>query len=327
VILDHYRQLDRYIGQMLDVIDKDTSVMVVSDHGAGPLYAEISINKWLQELELLVLKERPDWQDRYRQALRKVGVTRAGVIARIGWPLANRLKRILPEWTEKLLPWPHAQLIEQVDWSKTKAYSFGSIGQIHINLRGREPQGIVEPGTEYETLVDDIVKRLDELVNPRTGRQIKVDVFRREALYHGPYADQGPDLNLILDNMSCITHITLDAVRKDIIGPPADYETGTHRLNGMFTLWGPAIRRGEILQSASIIDVAPTALYLMGEGVPQDVDGRVLTGAFQPEFLAVHPVQGVEATSETTSVPDTPSWTPEEEEKLLQHLKDLGYLG
>ena len=327
VILDHYRQLDRCIGSMLETIDDQTWVMVVSDHGAGPLYAEASINKWLLDEGLLTLKKQGDWQDRYRQMMRRLGMTRSGIIARLGWPLANRLKRLLPDWAEQLFPWPHAQLIEQVDWTKTKAYSFGSIGQIHINLRGREPQGIVAPGAEYEAVVSDIIERLERLTDPRTGRRVKVEVWRRESLYHGPYAEQGPDLNIILDDMSCITHITLDAVREDVIGPPADYETGTHRLYGMLILWGPGVRPGVTLDPLNMVDVAPMAMYVMGEAVPQDMDGRVLTTAFDPQYLASHPVQGNESAFGEMIPEESPGWTLEEEEKMFQHLKSLGYLG
>lgn len=326
VILDHYRQIDRYIGQMLDLIDANTSIMVVSDHGAGPLYAEASINRWLLNEGLLTLKTDLSWKDHYRQILRNLGITRAGLIKGLGRSLTNRLKQLLPNWTETLVPWPHAQLIEQVDWSKTKAYSFGSIGQIHINLKGREPQGIVAPGSEYETLIDDIVDRLEELSDPCTGHSIKVDTFRREELYQGPFAKKGPDLNLILDDMGCITHITLDAVGEKVIGPPADYESGTHRLHGMLIMWGPAIREGIDLEPADMVDVAPTAMYLMDEPVPDDVDGRLLTEALKPELIAKRDLQNTRV-PEISGESSATGWTIEEEEKISQHLRDLGYLG
>jgi len=325
-ILNHYRQLDGYIGDMLDIIGKDRSVMIVSDHGAGPLLGEISVNKWLLDIGLLSLKMRSDLRDRYLQILRKIGVTRSGVIRWLGWPLANWLRGLIPGWTETMLPWPHAQLIEQVDWSKTRAYSFGSIGQIHINLRNREPEGIVEPGADYEAVVDYIIDQLDGL-RDRNGKKIQVDVFRREDLYHGPFADEGPDLNLIFDDMEYITHITLDAVRDQLIGPPGDDESGTHRLNGTFILWGPGIRKGRLLGPAQIVDVAPTAMYLLGEPVPKTMDGRVLIDAFEHEFLAEHPPSDGESIPGESPESDLPAWSPEEEEQIREHLRSLGYLG
>ncbi len=326
-ILNHYRQLDGYIGEMLEILGDNGFAMVVSDHGQGPLYGEISINNWLLEVGLLELKHQLSWKDRYLQIMRKTGITRSGVIERLGWPLVNRLRSLMPDWTETVLPWPHAQLIEQVNWSKTKAYSFGSIGQIHINLRGREPRGIVEPGAEYEALVRDITNQLDELTDPRSGEKIDVKAFRREDLYHGPFAERGPDLNLIFDDMSYITHITLDALRDSVVGPPADHESGTHRLHGMFVLWGPGVREGKSLPLADIVDVAPTAMHLMGESVPQDMDGHVMTDAFQSEFLVEHPLTKTDSPSR--GLPDSagPGWSAEEEEQIKEHLRSLGYLG
>jgi predicted AlkP superfamily phosphohydrolase/phosphomutase len=324
-ILKHYQQIDAYLGRMLAAIDEQTSVMIVSDHGAGPVYAEISINKWLLDHGFLALKRGTDWKNFYRATLRKLGLTRAGIISRLGWPLVRRLKQLLPAKAEFLIPWPHAQLIEQVDWSRTRAYSYGSIGQIHINLKGREPQGIVSPGEEYETLIAAIRDRLTQLVDPRTGRRVKVEIFRREDLYTGPFANQGPDLNLIFDDMSCITHITLDAVRERVIGPPVEHESGTHRLDGMLVLWGAAIQSGKRLDLTHITDVAPTALYLMNEAVPGDMDGQVLTAALRPGYIAAHPIET--AAAATQSAGTETNWTPEEEAKIHQHLKDLGYLG
>lgn len=328
VILDHHRQLDRYIGNMIAEIDSGTSVLVLSDHGGGPLYAEISINRWLLDQGLLALKQAHGFGDWYRTTFRRLGITRSGIISHLGWPLVNRFKRLLPGWAEQLVPWPHAGLIDQVDWSRTKAYSYGSIGQIHINLKGREPHGIVEPGAEYEELVNHIVDQLEHLVDERTGRKVKVQVCRREEIYHGPFAELGPDLNIIFDDMSCVTHITLDAVRDQMFGPPADHETGFHRLNGMFILWGPHILQGVVSPAADIIDIAPTLLYMLGEAVPQDMDGRVLTEVFNPDRLTVLPIQR-DAIEDSASLhqPEVPGWSQEDEAKLLQHLRDLGYLG
>jgi predicted AlkP superfamily phosphohydrolase/phosphomutase len=327
VILDHYRQLDRIIGLMVEAIDEETSVLVVSDHGSGPLYAEISLNKWLLDLGLLQFKAHTSLRDRYHDTMRQLGLTRSGIIARLGWPFVHRIKRALPDWFEQLIPWPHAQLIEQVDWSRTTAYSFGSIGQIYVNLRGREPEGIVEPGEEYEGLIETIISELGRLVDPRTGRKVKTDVYRREDLYQGPFAELGPDLNVIFDDLTCTTHITLDAVRDELVGPPADWETGFHSLNGMYIAWGPHIREGVIGETAQMVDIAPTMFYLMGELVPHDVDGRVLTELLETDFVDAHPVREDTVVIGETEVSRHPDWTPEEEEKILNHLKDLGYIG
>lgn len=325
VIRDHYRQLDQVIGQMLAHIDANTHVMIVSDHGSGALTEEISINKWLMEQGLLKLKTHTSFRTGFRDVLRKLGVTRSGLIARLGWSAVSRIKRLLPGWAEQLIPWPYAQLIEKVDWSRTQAYSYGSVGQIYVNLKGREPQGIVEPGPAYETLLDQIVTGLRSLTLPRTGQPLQVEAFRGDALYHGPYAALGPDLNLVFNDMSCTTHVTVEAIRSELFSIPADNETGFHRRNGMVMLWGPHARQGFRNDASRIIDVAPTVLHLMGEAIPENIDGQVRAELLDEDFVNEHPVERV-AAAESEGGSSHSDWTPEDREKITRHLRDLGYL-
>lgn len=323
-ILDHYRQLDRYIGKMLEVIDEDTTVMIVSDHGSGALYFEISLNRWLADIGLLTLKSAQGAYTWYQRAARSLGLTRASLIERLGWPMVHRLKRMLPRGIEQLVPWSHPQLSELVDWSKTKAYSFGSIGQIYVNLKGREPQGIVEP-EEKQELLDQIISRLHELKDPRSERSLEVEIFHKDELYHGPYAKWGADLNVIFDDLSCITHITLDAVRAELMTDSADYETGFHRRNGMWVLWGPHIRAGVDDLFAQIVDVAPMIYYLLGEPIPDDVDGELHLDLLKPEFVDHQPIIRRKIDHHEGEV-DAPDWTDEDEEQISDYLRKLGYL-
>jgi predicted AlkP superfamily phosphohydrolase/phosphomutase len=323
-ILDHYRQLDSYIGKMMAVIDENTTVMVVSDHGSGALYSEISLNRWLADTGFLTLKSDEDAHTWYQQAARKLGITRARLIERLGWPMVHRLKRLLPYWLEQLVPWSHPQLFELVDWSKTQAYSFGSIGQIYVNLQGREPGGIVEPDRK-QAVIEEIVDHLDTLQDPRTGRKIEVEIFYKEGLYNGPYTEQGPDLNLIFDDLSCITHITLDAVRADLITESADYETGFHRRNGMWLLWGKHIRPGIDDLSADIVDVAPLVYYLLDEPLPDDLDGVVHLEVLEPDFVDERPIR-TKRFGDCSLEGKGPDWTDKDEEKITDYLRKLGYL-
>ena len=61
---------------------------------------------------------------------------------------------------------------DDIDWSRTQAYSLGNVGQVCLNVAGREPQGCVQPGDEYEQLRDEIIARLYELRDPETGEQV-----------------------------------------------------------------------------------------------------------------------------------------------------------
>ena len=84
-------------------------------------------------------------------------------------------------------------LFVNVDWSRTRAYAFG-MGGVYVNLRGREREGIVEPGAEYDRLLDDLERDLLAMVDDRTGANPISLVYQTAERFTGPYVDQGPDI-------------------------------------------------------------------------------------------------------------------------------------
>src|SRR5690606_35099777 len=98
--------------------------------------------------------------------------------------------------------------------------------------------------------------------------------------------------------------------------------TGDHRFNGVLMMQGRGIVAGD-LGEVSLMDVAPTALHLLGQPIPADMDGKVLQQALSPELQNVVIRQ---AESAENSGPET-AYSDDEEREILQHLQDLGYLG
>ena len=321
VILRYHRLLDRYLGDFLEAAGEDTVVLVMSDHGSGPLYKEVYLNVWLQQEGFQVLKQRADLIAGTRSLLRRAGLTRENLTRLLGWHNVNRIKEWLPGRLHALIPHATPEIVDVVDWSRTRAYSFGYIGQIYINLQGREPQGIVAPGAEYEAVVDEIVARLWELEDPETGERVVDAVFRKEELYHGPHADEGPDINVIVKDMSYISHLGLEFTGDAVFGPAVNYETGTHRLYGMLIAWGPGVRRAHTVEGAEIIDLAPTILHLLDVPVPEDMDGRVLTELFEGE-----PPPAPRVPRERPTGAPAAEMSAEEEAEVLERLRQLGYL-
>ena len=84
-------------------------------------------------------------------------------------------------------------LFVNVDWSRTRAYAFGLSG-LYVNLRGRERDGLVEPGPEHARLLDTLEQDLLAMVDPRTGANPVSLVYRTADRFRGPYLDRGPDL-------------------------------------------------------------------------------------------------------------------------------------
>jgi hypothetical protein len=104
-----------------------------------------------------------------------------------------------------------------------------------------------------------------------------------------------------------------------------DANSGAHRTNGVFVLWGSHVRRGLELQDVSIRDIAPTTLHLLGLPVPDDMDGQVVTQALDQEFLTSHPVVVTTALGEPEE--EREGFASEDDEALIrQRLAGLGYL-
>ena len=103
-----------------------------------------------------------------------------------------------------------------------------------------------------------------------------------------------------------------------------DPRTGTHFLNGIMILRGNHITDAGEIPSASIEDLTPTILHLLGEAVPQQMDGQVLTNALTEIFLTNHPVRY----HQTDEVEAGTVWDFEEQDaaEIEERLRGLGYL-
>jgi predicted AlkP superfamily phosphohydrolase/phosphomutase len=149
----------------------------------------------------------------------------------------------------------------------SKAYSMDP-GRIFVNLRGREPQGKVNPGQEYEALRTELVEALGRLDDPESGEPMIEAIYRREEIYSGPCYDQAPDLVA----MPRRGYDLKGSIKKDILTDKGVIN-GAHTYDdAMIYIQGHEISRG----GAAIVDVMPTILHLMDVPIPDDVDGSVL---------------------------------------------------
>jgi predicted AlkP superfamily phosphohydrolase/phosphomutase len=335
-----YERLDAVTEQIIAKLPVDTTVLVVSDHGGGPVVDRtLFLNRYLHQLGLLHYRKKASSGRSAKLGLRKVRATLLrGGFSLLRKSLSSRQKAVLAELFPVLRK--RAELaytsFQDIDWSRTKAYCsevLASPPSIWINLKGVKPAGIVEPA-EYKALTDFIIEKLGELKDPRTGKPIIARVYRRNEIFHGPFSEEGADL--ILDWWSEDSLFsTQPSFRKDKRKPPVmirehrpseDSEWGgTHRLNGILIGRGPALKAGSEIENARLIDLAPTLLYLLGLPVPEDMDGKVLTNAFRSDFLTAHPLQAGNASG--VSETDRPSgYTDEESAKVEERLRALGYV-
>lgn len=317
-IRDAYARVDGYVGQMVEIAEREGgAVIVMSDHGFGPLHWYANLNLLLLDHGLMHLK-RDLWTRLKAFAFRR-GLSPAGVyrlLERFG--LSNLAARV-PKSTRNAVIGKFLSF-DSVDWTRTQAYSMGHVGQIYLNLKGREPHGIVDPGPEAEAVLERVEQALATLRHPDTGAPLLERTIRGKAVAHGPYADQAADLHVVLDGYRCIA-FPLFATEGKIITRQIRGDSGCHRLHGIFIAAGPGLRAGAALEDPHITDLAPTILHLLGQPVPSDMDGRPLLELFkEPGEVATRQVAA------QVVAPDQ-DLTPEETAEIEDRLRQLGYLG
>jgi predicted AlkP superfamily phosphohydrolase/phosphomutase len=324
IVRDYFRQVDADIARLLEHADEDTLVIVLSDHGMGRANQFIVLNNWLLETGLLRLKRNP-WT-RLKELMFRSGFTLRNVHRVLDWlGLARQAEYVLGYFVDHLLKLAFLSFLD-VDWQRSRAYSFGRhLGSIYVNLEGREPHGCVKPGSEYEALRDEIERLAAEFRDPHTGRRLIGQVLRREEIYSGPYLERAPDLILRPAEPSDIFFGLADFGHRRTVDRVYRY-SGMHRDHGMLIMNGPWVRPGGAIQGAAIHDMAPTVLHAMGLPVPQDMDGRVLEGAFTDGYTDAFPVDTTEPTHPAGGA-DAAGYTKEAQKEILERLQGLGYLG
>ncbi len=133
---------------------------------------------------------------------------------------------------------------EDIDWQRTQAYSLGNVGQIYLNVAGREPYGCVRPGDEYQRVREEIIARLQTLRDPQTNELVAETIYRREEIYQGDYLEKAPDIVFLPRRLEYFgfgeyefgSHKIIESMRRGI--------SGTHRMNGIFMAYGAADAAG-----------------------------------------------------------------------------------
>jgi len=326
-IQDCYCDLDAALAEIIQAAGQDIYLVVMSDHGFGPLQFYLHVNTWLAEQGYLSFKRSP--LTLLKRGLFRLGVTPLTVyqalrVLGLG-DMMREAARKQPGWLRTAIKWAFLSFAD-VDWSRTYAYSLGNGGPIYVNLKGREPLGCIEPGAEYEALLDRLIEDLKGVINPATGEPLVGEIYRREDLFWGAHAEESPDLFLLPRNLGIAGFGLHEFASNRWLAPSPD-RTGTHRLNGIVFLKGPGIKPGYKIQDASIVDVAPTILALMGVAIPENIDGQVLQAAMSEALRR----QLTIAYSPSAEMPQeqwpTPELSAEDEEEILRRLRGLGYVG
>ncbi len=331
-ILRLFQETERAMVQIIEAVGQDTTVCVMSDHGFGPTRHQVWLNNWLVQKGYLVLKSSA-WV-RLKQQIYKMGLSPAAI--REAAP--ERLKLALLRFFERQKGRAMAadmdaetagvqrkglmdRLTERlaidfydVDWSRTRAFSTGTtaVGYVWLNLTGRDPQGIVQPGEEYLATRAKIAAAL------QSWEPVGQVIFC-EDLWHGPQLARAPDLIVRwADPATDARYFQTRFSSHHLIKPvPNDY--AGHRPEGMFVWHGPVVRPG-LTVGADMLDLAPTLLWLLEQPVPTNMDGRVLTECFELD----RPVERVEPLVEEKG--SDSGLSESEEAAIRESLRGLGYV-
>ena len=321
-----YGQLDRCLGELLSIVPPETTTFVLSDHGFGPIAGRFYLNNWLHSQGYLSLKRGSQYR-RLLGGTRPVPLRR--MLTRLGLKgLASRL----PSWlTDAAIPVPDRHRFDHLlDWSRTRAYAplYGSphAALVRLNLAGRDPLGTVQHGAQAEDLLAELARRLQEISTPE-GKPLFREVEVASCDPAEMLSRQGPDLTALPNQEN--HHPALPTITPDgrLFAPPGLHAAAQHRMDGIFVANGPTIAPQTILEGARLVDIAPTVLYLMGLPVPAEMDGQVLTAAFRPEWQTTHPPRATLETIDRSFLESMPGYSRQDQKRLEDSLRDLGYLG
>lgn len=261
VIRDYYRYLDEQIGSLLELLDEETAVLVLSDHGAKKLDGGFCVNEWLIRERMLTLQSSP----------------------------------------EKVTPLKDVA----VDWERTKVWGEGGYyARIFLNVKGREPQGVIEPA-DYEAFRDELKAKLEATAD-ENGKPLGTLVFKPEEIYR-EVRNVAPDLivhfgGLDWRSIGSVGHGTVHVFENDT-GP----DDCNHAQFGAFVLAGSGVPALGEIRRAHLLDMAPTLLTLGGYDVPPTMQGTALID------------YGAESGFGT-------SMSDEDEQAVRERLAGLGYI-
>jgi predicted AlkP superfamily phosphohydrolase/phosphomutase len=240
-----YERMDRIVGEALKRIGPTTALVVCSDHGFASFRRGVNYNTWLVRNGFMTLRQVSSTGGKTLEDLFDKGEL--------------------------------GEFFRYVDWSRTKAYAMG-LGNIYVNLMGREPQGSVVPGRDYDDLRAAIARQLEALVDPETGEKPVQRVYRREDMYSGFDPRLIPDLRVA---NSAHYRIGWQTALGEV--PPKIFEDNLKAWSGDHCSNDPSLVPGVLFSNVKlartdpgIADIYPTVLSLLGVSPVEGIDGHSL---------------------------------------------------
>lgn len=267
---DLWVRQDEIIGELLAMTDPGTTVLMVSDHGFGPIYREL---------------------------------------------------RVMPHIHNQT----RSRLLKNYE---TEIYAIDpfNASQLYVAVEGRDPGAVIKKKLQGRVL-DDLQDLLETTLDPETGEPVAEESWLKDEVFRGMYADKGPDLTVLTKSGYFFVRAEAQRFDQDVdpVGPLSITLSGWHEMDGIYAIRGngivPGRRDVQGERKYNLMDITPTLLYLLGEPVPEGLDGIVMTGLLDPELLEGRPVEYRAPFDEVYREDEIPDSTE------IDQLKNLPYIG
>lgn len=263
-IKDIYIALDDAIGKIISKAGPETSIFIVSSHGMGPHYDCTNF------LDTMLRKIEGD------KAQMSKGAKLATKLDHI-WKNMSVGKRKFLSPLRKSLRRPIREMLVASDRSHRKCFVIPNnlnYGAIRVNLVGREPNGLIHPGIQYEAFCQSLIRDLHDWVDIETWKPVVLNVLRTDQVFPGKYRKDLPDLLVEWENnrqVSCIVSPKFGRIERKYTGN----RTGDHKNPGICFIYNPEIPAGKIDNNISSMDFVPTIASLLDVDLGE-FDGKTI---------------------------------------------------
>jgi predicted AlkP superfamily phosphohydrolase/phosphomutase len=286
-VLKIYQHLDSILLRMLDLIDNETTLLLMSDHGFSGKEKTVNILAWLANEGYLVYKKsgandvsqkrwreiagrKKDWNNFAKKIFLRLGFDQQKSQSS---KLFHMIRQIIPRFLRKRIKLPTSK--KSIDFLKTKAYAqlgFNSTWGININLEDREKFGIVKR-EEYNKLRKEIISKLKNLTFPNTNDKIFKDIKLCEEIYSGKYIKEAPDIIFTLNSKKWLAVARFD---NNLFAPTTWRNCSYHDADGIFLAYQKSQKTKKQLENLSIYDITPTVLDIFGIQKDNEMDGKII---------------------------------------------------
>ncbi|HLB46331.1 MAG TPA: alkaline phosphatase family protein [Anaerolineales bacterium] len=266
-IRELYQAIDRQLGLILAELPGAANVVIYSPYGMWDTYPTGGL---LEDF------------------CRQLGYQAAPQPAAPSLTPTARLRRALPESARLAISHRLPKRVQErllvdgfrasANWPATTAFAIPGLytGFVFVNLRGRGPQGTVEPGRDYEAVLDRLEADLTQLTDPHTGKPAIRRIARTVEAFGGGPPVQTPDLFVEWEPGRHFVERVMHPRAALTQQRPGYYRGSYHSFKGFVIAAGPAVKARGAIGRVSLLDLAPTFLTLLGESVPPEMTGQVM---------------------------------------------------